>query len=563
MHYKILFSVLVLILLFGGCQKKSQKSQQRGKTAPNAMVVSAHPLASQVGVETLQKGGNAIDAAVATGFALAVCYPNAGNLGGGGFMVIRLADGTTAALDFREKAPRAAHRNIYLDAHGKVIHGLSLYSHLASGVPGSVAGLLEAHQKYGKLPLQQVIQPAIEIAKNGFQITQMQAAELNRLEEYFRAANEQNPVFVRDTLWETGDRLVQTDLAQTLQRIVHNGKAGFYQGKTANLIVAEIKRGGGIITQQDLKNYRAVWRKPVTGFYKNHKIISMPPPSSGGIALLQLLKISQMYDLDDWNSPETVHLMVEAQRRVYADRAAHLGDADFYSVPQKGLLQNEYLKRRMHNFNRSHATPSDQISHGKPLPHESEETTHYSIVDKQRNAVAVTTTLNRSYGSRVVVAGAGFLLNNEMDDFSLKPGVPNSYGLLGGEANAIEPEKRMLSSMTPTIVERNDSLLMVLGSPGGSTIITSVFQTIVNVLDFGMTMQQAVSAKRFHHQWLPDVIFAEKGALDSLCTKKLKNKGHSIRLRAAIGRVDAILVLPDQTLEGGADPRGDDTAKGY
>lgn len=531
----------------------------------NGMVVSAHPLASEVGIEILKKGGNAVDAAVAVQFALAVVYPNAGNIGGGGFMVYRSAKGETNTLDFREKAASKADRDMYLDDKGNPIVEKSLYGQLAAGVPGSVAGMVEAHQKYGKLKWEDVIAPAIKLAANGFELTAKQAAELNGLKNRFKKLNPLGTALVKDSRWQTGDLLTQTELANTLKLIQEKGRAGFYEGAVADSIVAEMKRGGGIISKQDLKDYKAIWRKPVVGEYRGYEVVTMPPPSSGGIALIQLLKAVEPYPLTRWgyNTDSTVQLMVEAERRVYADRAAHLGDPDFYPVPQQALLQNAYIKQRMANFNWQRASTSAEISAGEIAPIEHEETTHFSIVDRDGNAVAITTTLNGSYGAAVVVKGAGFLLNNEMDDFSVKPGAPNMYGLVGGEANAIAPHKRMLSSMTPAILSKDGKLFMVVGTPGGSTIITSVFQTILNVIDFNQSMQSAVAAKKFHHQWLPDQIDVEDKALDSLTTEKLKAKGYKIVPRGSIGRVDAILRTKWGYYEGGADPRGDDKAIGW
>ncbi|MGB3849187.1 MAG: gamma-glutamyltransferase [Tunicatimonas sp.] len=537
-----------------------------GVIADSAMVVSAHPLASQVGLDILQQGGNAVDAAIGVQFALAVVFPVAGNIGGGGFMVIREAEGLTDCLDYREKAPLAATRNMYLDEDGNVVEDLSTRGHLAAGVPGSVAGMFRAHEKYGSLPMEQLIQPAIDLAAQGFELTEKEAENLNGNQENFTQYNPVPPAFfLSEAGWQAGDTIVMTDLARTLTLIRDQGQAGFYEGETADKIVAEMERGNGIITHEDLQSYQAKFRPPVTVQYDSFRIISMPPPSSGGIALAQLLNSVAPYPVADMghNTAPTVHLMAEAERRVYADRATHLGDPDFHPVPQAKLLEKAYSAARMKSFLTDEATPSSAVSAGSPAPVESSETTHFSVVDAAGNAVSVTTTLNGGYGSKVVVAGAGFLLNNEMDDFSIKPGFPNMFGLVGGEANAIVPEKRMLSSMTPTIVEKNDELYMVVGTPGGSTIITSVFQTFLNVVEHGMGMQAAVTAKRFHHQWRPDTIFTENEAFTPAVTQQLEAMGHAVMERGNIGRVDAILVLPGGNLEGGADPRGDDTAVGY
>ncbi len=531
------------------------------------MVVSAHFLASKVGLDVLRAGGNAVDAAVATQFALAVVYPAAGNLGGGGFMVLRKDDGTTASLDYREQAPGLSSTNMYLDEEGEVKKGLSEKGHLSSGVPGSVAGMFEAHRKYGSLDWKRLVQPAIDLAEHGFPLTRRQAHSLTELQDTLRKYNSVLPGFLLRGEWREGDTIQWKDLAHTLALIRDNGPAGFYEGETANNIVAEMKRGNGLITLQDLKNYRPAWREPVTGSYKEYKIISMGPPSSGGIALLQLLHSVENFPLQKWghNSARSVHLATEAQRRVYADRAAWLGDPDFFNVPVARLIGKDYSEKRMLDFNPSRPTPSSEVREGNISLTESHETTHLSVVDADGNAVAVTTTLNDSYGSGVIVAGSGFFLNDEMDDFSIKPGEPNMYGVIGGEANKIEPHKRMLSSMTPTIVERNGRLFMVVGTPGGSTIITSVFQTILNVVEFNMTMQEAVAAKRIHSQWLPEVIYPENGALSEKDSVKLVRMGHRFDAGygEGIGRVDAILVGPDGTLEGGADPRGEDAATGW
>nr|WKN40397.1 gamma-glutamyltransferase [Tunicatimonas sp. TK19036] len=530
------------------------------------MVVSAHPLASEVGVEILKKGGNAVDAAIAVQFALAVVYPAAGNIGGGGFMVIREASGLTDCLDYREKAPLAADRNMYLDEDENVIEDASTLGHLASGVPGSVDGMVRAHERYGSLPWADLVQPSVDLAENGFVLTEREAEGLNRGKDRFIEQNTVTPEFlINEDEWQAGDTILMSELAETMKLIRDQGRDGFYAGKTAELLVEEMKRGGGIITLEDLAKYEAKFREPVVAEYEGYRMISMPPPSSGGIALVQLLNSIEEFPIGEMghNTKSTVHAMVEAERRVYADRAKFLGDADFYPVPVQELLSKEYNRARMQDFDSTQATPSSMISEGDPAPIESLETTHFSIVDKDRMAVSVTTTLNGGYGSKVVVGGAGFFLNNEMDDFSIKPGYPNMFGLVGGEANAIQPEKRMLSSMTPTIVEKDDSLFMVVGTPGGSTIITSVYQTILNVLDHEMGMQAAVNAGRFHHQWKPDTIFAEPKALTNDVIKDLEDMGHHVVDRGSIGRVDAILVLPDGRLEGGADPRGDDAAAGY
>ncbi|WP_199119802.1 gamma-glutamyltransferase [Pedobacter sp. ASV28] len=543
-----------------------QLGQNNSGEYKNGAVVSAHPEATAVGVEILKKGGNAVDAAVAVQFALAVVYPNAGNIGGGGFLVYRSAKGEINSLDFREKGPGLATKDMFLDEQGNAITNKSLYGHLASGVPGSVSGMVEAHKKYGKLKWADLVEPAYKLAANGFKITAKQAGELNRMKSKFQQFNPLGTALIKDRGdWATGDLLIQKELANTLKLIKEKGNAGFYEGAVADSIVAEMKRGGGIISKADLKNYKAVWRTPIVGNYRGYKVITMPPTSSGGIALLQLLQAVEPYPLSRWglNADSTIQLMVEAERRVYADRAKHLGDPDFWAVPQKQLLENSYNKNRMSNFTWDKATPSSAIAAGNVGAKESEQTTHFSIVDREGNAVSLTTTINAAYGSLVVVKGAGFLLNNEMDDFSVKPGTPNLFGLVGGEANAVAPNKRMLSSMTPTILEKDGQLFMVVGTPGGSTIITSVFQTILNVIDFGKSMQAAVDAKKFHHQWLPDRVDVEEGALDSATQQKLEAKGYTIFKRGSIGRVDAILRTKWGSYQTGADPRGDDAAGGW
>ncbi len=563
-HALLVLSCFALICISGMMQA------QTGVLAKKAMVVTAHPEATDVGIRILQKGGNAVDAAVAVQFALAVVYPNAGNIGGGGFMVYRNVRGETATLDFREKAPLKATRNMYLDTAGDPITDLSLSGALAVGVPGTVDGMVKAHERFGALPWKDVVEPAIALASRGFLLTKKQADELNAFRPQFTKWNPDSTTpFIRDSLWHEGDILIQKDLAKTLRRIRTYGRKGFYSGTTADMIVDEMKRASnnvkGIITKKDLELYSAQWRDALVGEYNGYKVITMSPPSSGGVALLQLLTMWNAHKPKQavFHSADAVHCMVECERRVYADRAKWLGDPDCTKVPIRGLLKPAYLQQRMENFNPLRATHSTDCNAGDAGAYESEETTHFSIVDEQGNAVAITTTLNASYGSKLVVGGAGFLLNNEMDDFSAKPGASNFYGLIGSEANAIQPQKRMLSSMTPTILEKDGKLFMVVGTPGGGTIITSVFQCILNVVDFGKTMQQAVNEKRFHHQWLPDHIFEEEYCFDTETGRELSARGHKFKQREAIGRVDAILVKSDGTLEGAADPRGDDTAKGY
>lgn len=535
---------------------------QKKVVAKNGAVVSAHPLASAVGLAVLQKGGNAFDAAIATQLALAVVYPAAGNLGGGGFMVARLTNGQTLALDYREMAPAAAHRNMYLDAAGNVQTDKSQNGHLSSGVPGTVAGLFQS-LPYAKLPMQQLIEPAIELAEKGFAISAAEARSLNGLQADLKKYNTVAPVFVKTAPWQAGDTLVQTELAQTLRRIQSNGAAGFYEGETAQLMVAEMNRGNGIISLNDLKAYRAIWRTPHTFNYKDYEVVSMPPPSSGGLLLHQMLKMIEPHPMQQWGflSPQAVQLMTEAERRAYADRAQYMGDPDFYNVPVTAITSKNYLENRMKDFEPGKAGSSQAVQAGV-LPKESEETTHISIIDAQGNAVAVTTTLNNSYGSKTVVGGAGFLLNDEMDDFSAKPGVPNMYGAVGGEANAIEPGKRMLSSMTPTLVLKDGKPFLVVGTPGGTTIPTSVFQTIVNVIDFNMSTEDAVNKPKFHHQWLPDVIDVEK-SFPADVRQALQKMGYTIKERTAIGRTEVIKVLPDGRFEAVADNRGDDSAAGF
>jgi gamma-glutamyltranspeptidase/glutathione hydrolase len=560
----------LLTLVFISCksplnQNYPQISEGRNIVTDSGIVVSAHPESSRIGIAILRRGGNAVDAAVATEFALAVCYPEAGNIGGGGFMLIREADGITDLIDYREKAPLTASRDMYLDLSGNVIEGLSTNTHQASGVPGTVDGMFNIHSKYGILPFNEVIQPAIDLARIGFPVTEGQADDLNSNRKNFISRNLSPPAFVKDHPWNEGDTLRQPDLANTLERVRDHGRKGFYSGTTARLIVKEMERGNGLITFQDLYDYNSVFRDPVSGYYRGYRIISASPPSGGGVILLQILGMIEPYDLKEigFHTSLSVHLIAEAERRAFADRSQYLGDPDFTEIPLDALLNKNYLLERMSSFNQDSASPSSEINPGSPLAAVSEETTHYSVVDRMGNAVAATTTLNGTFGSSIVVDSAGFLMNNQMDDFSLKPGFPNMYGLIGGEANSVRPGKRMLSSMTPVIIEKNGRLFMVAGSPGGSTIPTSVMQIIINVIDYNMNIQQAVDTGRFHHQWLPDQISYERSSIDSTTIIKLRSIGHELSQRSSIGRVNAIMILPDGRKAAGADRRGNNAAYGY
>lgn len=530
--------------------------------AKGGAVASAHPLASKVGVEIMRQGGNAFDAAVATQLALAVVYPGAGNIGGGGFLVGRTVSGETVALDYRETAPALARRDMYLDNSGNVVEGKSINGHLASGVPGTVAGLFEI-MKYAKLPFQKLVQPAIDLAERGFVITEREAASLNSIQEDLAKYNTAKNAFQKSSPWKAGDTLVQLDLAETLKRIRDNGATGFYEGRTAQLVIEEMARGKGIVTLEDMKAYKAKWRDPHSFTYKGYTIVGMPMPSSGGVLVHQMMKMVEERPLATYGfqSPLAIQLMVEAERRAYADRAEYMGDADFYKVPQKALTDTAYLNARMKDYKPGEAGNSQTTKPGV-IPHESEQTTHLSVVDAAGNAVSVTTTLNNGYGSKTVVGGAGFFLNDEMDDFSAKPGVPNLYGAVGGEANAIAPGKRMLSSMTPTIVLKSGQPFLIVGTPGGTTIPTSVFQTLVNIIDFGLSTEDAVYKPKFHHQWLPDEVMVERGFPESVQTA-LEKIGYKIVQRGGIGRVEAIKVLPDGSFEAVADNRGDDAAAGF
>jgi len=559
--------LLVLICLSCNTTKKVEEvnSSKRGLISNHGMVVSARKEASQIGVDILKKGGNAFDAMAATGLALAVSFPFAGNLGGGGFMVYRKANGDIGCIDYREKAPLSATKNMYLDENGEVIPNKSTLGSLAIGVPGSIAGIFEVHEKYGNLPMKDILEPVIALAYKGVVVTKNQANRFNNYQNQFKSVNKDSLIFYKN--WKENDTIKYPALAKTLERILKNGKDEFYRGETAKILVKFLKENGGIITEEDLANYAAKWRTPITFNYDDLKIISMSPPSSGGICLAQIMKMIEPYELSDYgpNSLKSIQVITEAERRAYADRSFYLGDPDFVSIPTKELINKSYLKSRMSDFSFDKATLSLSVSHGNIEVVESNETTHYSIIDQFGNAVSVTTTLNGAYGSKLYCSELGFFLNNEMDDFSSKPGVPNMFGLIGAEANSIAPEKRMLSSMTPTIVEKNGKLFMSVGTPGGSTIITSVLQTILNVHEFNMTMQEAVDAPRFHHQWLPDVIQMEPNSFDKNLIKQLQDKGYTINEKDSpvIGKVDGIMVLTDKTLEGGADHRGDDTAVGF
>lgn len=559
-------AVLFLILCLGSCRTTNEKIvKPEGFVAKNAMVVSAREEASKIGVEIMQKGGNAFDAMVATELALLVSYPFAGNLGGGGFMVYRKTNGETGALDYREKAPLAATKNMYLDSLGNVIPGKSLYGATSVGVPGTVAGIFECHKKFGSLPIEDLISPVIALARKGVVVTENQEKRLTEYRKLIAEISGDSSYFARD--FKAGDTLKYPKLAATLTRIMKNGRDEFYKGETAKILAGFVQQKGGYITLEDLENYQAVWRTPVEFHYKNIKVISMSPPSSGGITLAQIMKMLEPYNIGQYrhNSVKAIQLITEAERRAYADRNYFLGDPDFVAIPTDSLLDENYLKKRMNDFSFDKASLSSDIKEGNINFAESMETTHYSIIDAMGNAVAVTTTLNGAYGSKLYVDELGFFLNNEMDDFSAKPGVPNMFGLIGAEANSIAPGKRMLSSMTPTIVEKEGKLWMVVGTPGGSTIITSVLQTILNVYEFEMNIQQAVNAPRFHHQWLPDAITFEPQGFPQELIDSLSTFGYKVNKNRTpiLGKVDAILVWPDGTLEGGADRRGDDSAKGY
>lgn len=543
--------------------------------ANHGMVASSSGIASQIGVDVMKRGGNAIDAAVAVAFALAVTWPSAGNVGGGGFMLIRLAGGASEVIDYRERAPLAATRDMYLDENGKPVEELYENSYLAVAVPGTVAGLALAHRRHGKLPWRELVEPAVRLARKGFTVNDYLARSLSgkRTVERLSRFPESRRIFLRDGRhYQAGERFRQPELAATLSRIARKGPREFYEGETARLIVEDMKANGGIITLQDLREYEPALRQPLRGTYRDYELLTMPPPSSGGTALLQMLNMLEHFDLRSAgnNSASYLHLLVEAMRRAYADRAAHLGDADFVRVPVSGLISKPYAAERAKTIRVDAVTSSSMIGAGDPLAYEAPSTTHFSVVDKDGNAVANTYTLEDSYGVAATVRGAGFLLNNEMGDFAAAPGLPNAYGLVQGEANAIAPRKRPLSSMTPTMVLKEGKTFLIVGSPGGGTIINTVLQVILNVVEFGMDLQQAIDAPRIHHQWLPDEISWEPMGVNPDTRRLLEARGHKFREQPGysdatyLGDVQGIMIDPRTGARlGASDPRRGGMPAGY
>ncbi|WP_237391411.1 gamma-glutamyltransferase [Dryocola clanedunensis] len=536
--------------------------------AEHGMVATVDALATQVGVDILKQGGNAVDAAVAVGYALAVTHPQAGNLGGGGFMLLRTKDGKTTAIDFREMAPEKASRDMFLDEQGNADSKKSLTSPLASGTPGTVAGFSLALEKYGTMPLNKVIQPAFKLARDGYIVNEALADDLKQYgSEVLPSHENSRAIFWKKdgSLLQKGDRLIQANLAKSLELIAENGPDAFYKGPIADQIAEEMAKSGGLISKADLANYKAVERKPISGEYRGYEVYSMPPPSSGGIHIVQILNILENFDLAKYGfgSADAMQLVAEAEKYAYADRSEYLGDPDFVKVPWQALTSKAYAKSLAEKIDVSKARPSSDIKPGKLAPYESNQTTHFSVVDKDGNAVAVTYTLNTNFGSGIVAGNTGILMNNQMDDFSAKPGVPNVYGLVGGDANAVGPHKRPLSSMSPTIVVKDGKTWLVTGSPGGSRIITTVLQMVINTVDFGMNVAEATSAPRFHHQWLPDELRVEKGfSPDTL--KLLGEKGQKVVVKEAMGSTQSIMIAPDGKLYGASDPRTvEDLTEGY
>ncbi len=552
-----------LVLLFGAATLALPAWAFHPPAARKGMVVSSEPLASEVGVEILRAGGNAVDAAVAVGFALEVTYPYAGNLGGGGFMLVRRADGVSAVIDYREEAPAAATRTLFLDAKGEPIPEASTVGALAVGVPGTVAGLALAEQKYGRLGLARVLEPAIRLAEEGFVVSYPFSQSLRAHRDLLAHFPETRRIYLREgQLYEPGETFKQPELAQTLREIARDGPEVFYRGRVARAIAATMKKYRGLITLEDLAEYRARVRQPLRGSFRGYEILTVPPPSSGGVGLIEMLNVLEPIDLGAPESFESIHLIAETMRRAYADRAAYLGDADFVRVPVSGLISPQYAAHLRQEILQARVEAA--VKPGKPEQYESSQTTHYSVVDAEGNAVANTYTLNGAYGSGVMVEGAGFLLNNEMDDFTAKPGVPNMFELVQGEANAIAPHKRPLSSMTPTIVVREGKVRLVLGSPGGGTIINTVLQVLLDVLVFKMDVQRAVTAPRFHHQWMPDQLTMERWGFSADTLEKLKAAGYKVTFRDNLGECEAIEIDPQTGWRfGAADPRGDGKAVGY